>query len=63
MEKKRSRCSSVRTRTTSTPRGGHAAPGDLVINWALVVVGIVAVIISAGYVFNENLHAYGLQCL
>jgi hypothetical protein len=38
----------------------HAARGDLVIIWALVMVGIVAVIISAGYVFNENLYAYGL---
>ena len=50
----------MRTGTTSTPRGVHAARGDLVIIWALVMVGIVAVIISAGYVFNENLYAYGL---
>lgn len=38
----------------------HAARGDLVIIWALVMVGIVAVVISAGYVFNGNLYAYGL---
>lgn len=50
----------MRTRTTSTPREGHAARGDLVIIWAFVVVGIVAMVISAGYVFNENLYAYGL---
>jgi len=50
----------MRTRTTSTPREGHAARGDLVIIWAFVVVGIVAVVISAGCVFNGNLYAYGL---
>lgn len=50
----------MRTRTTSTPREGHASRGDLVIIWAFVVVGIVAVVISAGYVFNGNLYAYGL---
>jgi hypothetical protein len=43
--------------TTSTPREGHAARGDLVATWALVVVEIVAVVVSAGYVFNENLYA------
>ncbi|MDF2993365.1 MAG: hypothetical protein K0S37_3879 [Microbacterium sp.] len=50
----------MKTRTTSTPRGGHAARGDLVIIWALVVVRIVAVVSSAGYVVNENLYAHGL---
>ncbi|WIE84434.1 hypothetical protein [Curtobacterium sp. MCPF17_021] len=50
----------MKTRTTSPPQGGHAARGDLVIIRALVMVGIVAVIISAGYVFNGNLYAYGL---
>jgi hypothetical protein len=32
----------------------------LVIIWALVVVRIVAVVISADYVVNQNLYAYGL---
>ena len=40
--------------------GGHASRGDMLIIWALVVVGIVAMVISAGYVFNGNLYAHGL---
>lgn len=50
----------MKTRFASTFRRGNAARDDLVIIWALNVLGIVAVVISSGYVFNENLYAYGL---
>jgi hypothetical protein len=44
----------------STPWGEHAVRADMVIIWALIGVGIVAVVVSAGSVFNESLYAYGL---
>ena len=50
----------MKTRFASTFRRRNAARDDLVIIWALNVVGIVAVVTSSGYVFNENLYAYGL---
>lgn len=34
--------------------------GDSGILWVLVAVGLVSALVSAGYVFNENLYAYGL---
>ncbi|WIE85140.1 hypothetical protein [Curtobacterium sp. MCPF17_021] len=39
---------------------GQLSRGDLLAIWILFAVGIVAVLFSAGYVFNENLYAYGL---
>jgi len=50
----------MKARLARTPWREHAGRADLVIIWALIVVGIIAVVISAGYVFNENLYAYGL---
>lgn len=38
----------------------QAAPGDSVLVWALVAVGLISALACTGYVFNENLYAYGL---
>lgn len=38
----------------------QATRGDSSLTWGLVAVGLVSALACAGYVFNENLYAYGL---
>jgi len=48
------------TRAPRETKRRHNSLLGLVVTWSLVAIGIVAVIFSTGYVFNENLYAYGV---
>ena len=47
-------------RAPREPKGRQNSLRGLLVIWSLVAIGIVALIFSIGYVFNENLYVYGV---
>lgn len=50
----------MKSRDSRGTQDGRFFRADAFVIWTFFTVGIAAVLFSAGYVFNENLYAYGL---